>query len=97
MTRADVCQAIDAERAYQDGKWGTPQSHPHEVGAWLLIMEHLLAKARAAWVGSRGDRPALNELRQVVAVGVACLEQHGCPPREPRSSLSDEDPDVHGY
>lgn len=77
MQRSDVYQVIDNERAYQDWKWGSITDHPHEVGAWLLLMEQLLQKARAAWVGCSGDIPALDELRQVVTVGVACMEQHG--------------------
>ncbi len=82
VPREEVYRLIDGERAHQEQKWGTIEAHPHEVGGWLLIMEQLLAKARAAWVGSRGDTPALDELRQVVSTGIACLEQHGCPPRK---------------
>lgn len=75
--RTDVYIAVSRERAYQDHKWGTIQEHPHTVGEWLLIAEHELQEAKEAWCTGRGDAGALEELLQVIAVGVACLEQHG--------------------
>lgn len=76
-TRDDVYKSIDSERYYQDRKWGTVEVHPHEVGGWLTIMRHHLTNAEALWAGSNGDYKALLELRKVLAVGVACAEQHG--------------------
>lgn len=81
MTRDDVYKSIDSERYYQDRKWGTAEVHPHEVGGWLTLMRKLLTDAEAAWSGSDGDYRALLELRKVLAVGVACAEQHGLPGR----------------
>lgn len=75
----EVAQAIAAERRYQDQKWGTVEERPHEVGAWLLILEGELNEAKLAWQKSAGDVDALIELVQVAAVAVACLEQHGIP------------------
>ena len=66
-----VYAAIDRERDYQDRKWG---DKPHTVGEWLLIMEAELAEAKRAW--AKGDDDAKRELLQVIAVGVAALEQH---------------------
>jgi len=77
----DVLAAVIGERSYQDQKWGTIQQHPHEVGGYITLMRKLLTDAEAAWSSSRGDEAALNELRKVVAVGVACFEQHGVPSR----------------
>ncbi|MFP4182226.1 MAG: hypothetical protein ACLFTX_06485 [Thiohalospira sp.] len=68
---------IDSEREYQDRKWGSLHDHPHEVGGWLSLMRTYLAKAEAAWAGNNHDREALKELRKVLAIGVACAEQHG--------------------
>lgn len=72
-----VFAAVARERAYQDRKWGTPEEHPHEVGAWLTLMRKELHEAEEAWCSHRGDVGALEEILQVIAVGVACLEQHG--------------------
>jgi hypothetical protein len=77
MDRQAVYSAINDERYFQDRKWGTPDQHPHEVGGWLTIMRSLLADAEREWSGKRGDEGALDELRKVVAVGIACMEQHG--------------------
>ena len=78
MTARDkVYHAIDSERFHQDRKWGSIEGHGHEVGAWLTLMRSILTKAETAWANSAGDRGALHEIRQVLAVGVACCEQHG--------------------
>lgn len=80
-TQADVLAAVVGERSHQDRKWGSIHQHPHEVGGYLTIMRKLMADAEASWSSSRGDVGALDELRKVVAVGVACMEQHGVPSR----------------
>lgn len=77
MTRAKVYEAIDSERAFQDRKWGTIDQHPHEVGGWLTLMRKLIADAEKAWSENSSDHVALHEIRKVLAVGTACLEQHG--------------------
>ncbi|RIK26954.1 MAG: hypothetical protein DCC55_39670 [Chloroflexi bacterium] len=69
-----IFQAIARERRYQDDKYGPK---PHTVANFLLIMEAELDEAKRAWVKSEGDQNALREILQVIAVGVACLEQHG--------------------
>ena len=70
----DIVAAIGSERIYQEQKWS---GHEHVVAEWLLIMQKCLDDAKRAWVSNDGDRLALNEIRQVVAVGVACMEQCG--------------------
>jgi len=77
MIRDKVYEAINAERDFQDRKWGKIEQHPHEVGGWLTIMRKLLTDAENAWASKAGDRAALEEIRKVIAVGVACCEQHG--------------------
>lgn len=79
--QAKALVSVIEERSYQDRKWGTVQQRPHEVGGYITIMRKLLSDAEAAWATSRGDASALDELRKVVAVGVACFEQHGVPHR----------------
>ena len=90
LTRKDVFFAIEQERDHQDTQWGTLDEHPREVGSWLTIMRQLLNDAERAYMSQRGDIGALDELRKVVAVGVACMQQHGVPPRyrkEPTMNL----------
>ncbi len=76
-TRQEVFSVITDERVFQDRKWGTVEDHPHEVGSWLTILRQLLNDAERAYMSQRGDIGALDEVRKVVAVGVACMEQHG--------------------
>jgi hypothetical protein len=84
----DVLTAIHDERVYQNRKWGTIAEHPHEVGGYLTLMRKLLRDAEDEWQSKRGDISALDELRKVVAVGIACMEQHGAVPRSPAAFVS---------
>ncbi len=90
MERAKVYESIDSERYFQDRKWGTVKQHPHEVGGWLTLMRKLLTDAETAWATSNGDYKALDELRKVLAVGVACAEQHGLPERSLTQPVSEK-------
>jgi hypothetical protein len=74
-------ESIQTERDYQDRKWGAVSERPHEVGAWLTLMQVHLRRAQEAWASAPNDRGALNELRKVLAIGVACGDQHGLPHR----------------
>lgn len=77
--QADVLAAVIGERSHQDRKWGTVEQRPKQVGSYLTLMRKLLNDAEIAWATSDNDQGALDELRKVVAVGVACFEQHGVP------------------
>src|SRR4051812_24507266 len=87
--RNEVFEAIIGERKFQDRKWGTIDQHPHEVGGWLTLMRKLLTDAEAAWSASNGDRGALDEVRKLLAVGVACCEQHGIERRSLHVAIAD--------
>ena len=83
MERSEVYSVIDGERDYQDRTWGTIEQRPKQVGSWLTLMRHCLTKAETEWATTRGDEYALDEIRKVVAVGIACMEQHGAMRRKP--------------
>lgn len=89
MNRKNVFDAIDSERDYQDRKWGTLAEHPHEVGGYLTLMDVHLQRAKAAWAGASNDLGALEELRKVLSIGVACAEQHGIPSRPRGQAVSE--------
>ena len=82
----NVLDAVHDERVYLNRKWGTIFEHPHEVGGYLTLMRKLLGDAEAAWSTQRGDIGALDEIRKIVAVGIACMEQHA--PPVPRSAAA---------
>lgn len=71
-----VFGAIARERAYQDEKRGTATQRSLSIAEYLLIADAELSEAKAAMHRER-HRQALEELLQVIAVGVACLETHG--------------------
>lgn len=97
MERSEVYEAIDSERNYQDRKWGTYKDHPHEVGGWLLLMQKKLNDAIKAWSENNNDYKALCEIGKVLAIGVACGEQHGLPGRSQYQPVSQKMRSVHWY
>lgn len=72
--KKEVLLAIESERNYQEKKW---PMHKHSTAEWILIMDKCMDDAKKAWVCGHGDTQALHEIRQVVAVGIAAMEQCG--------------------
>jgi len=57
----------------------------HDILSWIGMMEVYLNDAKhelTHFGGQIGRIDGLHELRKAVALGVACLEQHGCPERK---------------
>lgn len=83
-SRQYVYQSIDSERDYQD----TKHHHDHSILEFAVFMrtylEELFSEATHASVRDR----ALETMRKVVALGVACMEQHGAPHRK-RAIIND--------
>ena len=73
----EVLEAIETELQYQKDKWGEDkqQSFP----GFLKIMEGELEEAGEAWLKDiyKPRQTALEEVVQVVATGIACLEKYG--------------------
>ena len=81
MKRNKVYKRIDEERAYQYEKWGDPSKTPTE---FLVYMQDYLTEAfnHATRFPNPGSiEMVLEDIRKITAMGVACMEQHGCPPR----------------
>lgn len=91
MDRQSVYAEIDREREYQETcakacDW-EPQDHEHKPPeSFLVYMNQYLDKAAKAVLLSTNMNRAevLANIRKVVALGVACLEFHGCPQRDPK-------------
>lgn len=76
LSRDEVYIAIDKERSHQDDKWGA--NKPQSLPGFLIVLEKELQEARDAWVKNvTGDHAALNEIVQIAATAVACLEKYG--------------------
>ena len=86
--RDEALSAIVSELDYQNKKWNpetTATCHDHTVGDYLVYMKNYLDEAFAQL--SRNGDPvasnlALNTIRKVAALGVACMVQNGAPRRE---------------
>lgn len=66
---------------------GTGEANNHEVGTFLALMETYVRRGLDAHedaTGYRGpvnDNEALNNVRKIAALAVACMERHGAPSR----------------
>ncbi len=86
--RSDVYDAIDSEREYQDRRWNcetTPTCGRHSVTEFMVYMRDYLEEAlhyvsRSA--DPQAEEFALNNIRKITALGVACMEQNGAPHRK---------------
>lgn len=88
MKREDVYKILDEERDYQDGKWnhvdhkGKSPTELNSVGDFITYMDHYFMKAKQNYTTNSGNKQALDALRKMVSLGVACFEQHGVTDRE---------------
>ena len=74
MNRQDVYKVIDDERAYQIEKWGDDSDK--SIKDFLFYMNDYMNRANES-ARQYGDLDTLDELRKVVALGIACFEVHG--------------------
>ena len=87
-TREEIYHAIDTERNYQDTLWNsftTTSDGIHSVSEWLVYIEDYLNEAKhvvSRRADPEGSSRALDILRKVGAMCVACMEQNGCTVRE---------------
>lgn len=92
-----VMKAIESERKYQVRRWGTRQFNgsfvetQHTVCEYMVYMKYYLDEAFKEASTKVGDKDALEVLRKVVTLGVACFEQHGVKPRVVGSIVNGRD------
>jgi len=80
----DFASAIEAERRYQDAKWGPINDRDHDWAEWALILNREVGEANdalgrlhwfdAPWNDAGQLAEARSELIQVAAVCAAVLE-----------------------
>lgn len=82
MNRADVFKLIDGERQYQDSlpHHSAEQDANTPVAAWLVYIETHLAKAKER-IYYLDPPKALEEVRKIAALAVACMENNRTNPR----------------
>jgi hypothetical protein len=76
IEQVKVFEAIAQERKNQDDKWG--ENKPQSLPGFLIILESELDEAKKGWAKNLDGKSApLNEIVQLAAVAVACLEKYG--------------------
>jgi hypothetical protein len=81
FVRNYVYATLDKERAYQDRQHGGREhDREHSVSDWISFMQDYLTDA-AELCRHGEEKLAKEELRKVVALGIACFEVYGCPQR----------------
>lgn len=79
--RYKVYKIIDGERDYQDSKWGVQTDRAKPTESFIVYMKAYLDQAVKDISFNSGDAKALDTLRKVVSLGIACFEIHGVPER----------------
>lgn len=92
LSRKAVYYAIDVERKYQDDKWGVDKEQ--SLPGFLVVLRQELEEAERGWAKNLEGRHApLNEIVQIAATAVACLEKYGTS----GSAISTNDQPVKPY
>lgn len=74
----EIIDEILYERKLQDFKWGSIEEKKQSVAGYLLIIRKELEEAEQGWMKNiEGKHSSLSEIKQIAAVCVACLQQHG--------------------
>ena len=82
MKRNDVYKLIDGERDYQDNKPPRPAVDAvTPVSSWLIYIGYHLAEATKS-VYFLDEIGALEHVRKIAALAVACMEYNETKPRE---------------
>ncbi len=90
METRQVFESLLGERTYQKRRWGHRQEDgsyvesSHSVCDYLVFMQDYLTDTLRRASREDGYEGALDSLRKVVALGVRCFEEHGCPLRDLR-------------
>lgn len=72
----EVQIAIEEELTFQQKKWGKDKEQ--SLAGYLLIMQWELNEAVEGWMKNKeGRNSTLAEVVQVVATGIACLNDYG--------------------
>lgn len=90
-SRQEVFEVIEGERDYQDAVWGPHHDREHSITEFLVYMRDYVEQALhdcTRLADEIADPKALDAVRKVAALGVACMEVHGAPKRKRGSDLT---------
>jgi hypothetical protein len=87
-SRAEVYEAIDSERDYQDSRWNastTTSKGLHSLTEWIAYVDDYLVEAKHLLARNARQKiypEVLPIIRKVAAMTVAAMEEHGAPKRQ---------------
>lgn len=77
VSQLEAINAIVEERNYQDNRWSSSSSMGHhETGAYITFLQRYLTEATLA-ITKDNEQSALNAIRKIGALAVACMEDNG--------------------
>lgn len=79
--KEEIYKTIDEERDYQDKIWGNNHDKNHSVGDFTLYMKYYLDQVIKEYTCGE-IKSSLDDMRKLVALGIACFEIHGVPKRK---------------
>jgi hypothetical protein len=80
-TRAEVYEAVDGEREYQDALKGIRSTEKRTLGDFLVLLNHYMVEANQSYVRNRGATQPMHEIRKIAAIAVKAMEENGAPKR----------------
>lgn len=83
-SRTETYNVLDGERTYQESLHKKPGQHPISLPGELILLRVYLRKAEEAYAvtfGDPGEKPTMNVMRKITAIGLRCMENHGAVPR----------------
>lgn len=82
MERKKVYELIDEEREYQDGKdeRSIESDNLHSVADWVVYLDYQIQEAKKK-VYMLDKNAALEHVRKIAALAVACMESNETPSR----------------
>ena len=85
LSRSEVYDFINGERAYQDNKWRHLDDSEWSINDWVVFIERYLKEIKE-WTGH--PREQMDAMRKVAALAVAAMEFRGSRPREKNGKIN---------
>lgn len=94
--RVQAFVALDGERNYQESLHKKTGQDPISIPGELALLKTYLDKAFGTYAetfGDPGEKPTMDVIRKITAIGLRALENYGCPLRDVEGSLAARPPE----
>ena len=96
LKRVKAFHALNGERTYQERLYKKTGQDLISIPGELALLKVYLDKAFETYAetfGDPGEKPTMDTLRKVTAIGLRVLENYGCPLRDIEASLAARSPE----